>query len=144
VFSNETSRLTKIIVTRQALKTCLNYLSETNGELHYFLHNYISDNPLSLDPRVDPDEWLVKLASTPLTTVSDPRRSSIVCPASVAAATRGEREVSPRDVAERIMGLRAHIAQEMADELQQVAADNSNVLRRSLQRTYTELKLPEL
>jgi hypothetical protein len=26
----------------QAIKTCLNYLSETNGELHFFLHNYVS------------------------------------------------------------------------------------------------------
>lgn len=25
----------------QAVKTVLNYLSETNGELHYFLHNYV-------------------------------------------------------------------------------------------------------
>jgi len=28
----------------QAIKTVLNYLSETNGELHYFLHNYVSRN----------------------------------------------------------------------------------------------------
>jgi hypothetical protein len=26
----------------QAVKTVLNYLSETNGELHYFLHDYVS------------------------------------------------------------------------------------------------------
>jgi hypothetical protein len=25
----------------QAVKTVLNYLSETNGELHFFLHNYV-------------------------------------------------------------------------------------------------------
>jgi hypothetical protein len=34
----------------------LNYLSETNGEMHFFLHDYVASNPLPLDGRVDADE----------------------------------------------------------------------------------------
>lgn len=116
-FSFETARLAKIICTRQAIKTTLNYLSETNGELHYFLHCYVADNPLSLDASRDPDDWLTDLATSPLTTVTDPRRSAVVSAATLAAATQGERSVSPRDAAERIMSLREHIAKEMAEEL---------------------------
>jgi len=55
------------VLTRQAIKTCLNYLSETNGELHFFLHNYLADNPLPLSGDSDADAWLATLASTPLT-----------------------------------------------------------------------------
>jgi hypothetical protein len=46
--SYETQRLLKTLLTRQAVKTVLNYLSETNGELHFFLHNYLSEHPLRL------------------------------------------------------------------------------------------------
>ena len=84
------------MVTRQALKTLLNYLSETNGELHLWLHNYISDHPLPLDGRVDADEWIVALSASPLTKVQDPARSSVVSPAALEAVLHGEREVSPR------------------------------------------------
>ena len=52
-------------------------------------------------PRYD-----VQLASAPLTSVSDPRRSSVVSAAAVEAAAGGVREVSPREVVERIMNLR--------------------------------------
>lgn len=78
------------------MKTVLNYLSETNGELHFFLHNYISENPLPLAGDSDADEWLVALASSPLTSVQDPRRSSVPSVAAAAAVTQGMREVSPR------------------------------------------------
>jgi hypothetical protein len=46
--SYETQRLLKTLSTRQAVKTVLNYLSETNGELHFFLHNYLSEHLLPL------------------------------------------------------------------------------------------------
>lgn len=94
--SYETSRLIKTILTRQAVKTVLNYLSETNGELHYFLHNYVSENPIPLSGDTDADAWLVALASSPLTSVQDPRRSSVASVAAAAAVTQGKREVSPR------------------------------------------------
>lgn len=74
----------------------LNYLSETNGELHFFLHNYVSEHPLPLAGETDPDAWLVELASSPFTRVNDPRRSTVPSVAAAAAVTHGEREVSPR------------------------------------------------
>lgn len=200
--SFETQRLAKLVATRQAVKTTLNYLAETNGELHFFLHNYVSERPLPLDPAVDADDWLVELATTPLTKVrrasppgtgasslalcalslllattvltscappaanawagiaswpcarscysiialatlhtgarvclcglqvADPRRSSVVCAAAAAAVLGGEREVSPREVADRLMQLREHIAREMVEELQGMKHNNENVLRR--------------
>ncbi|KXZ56825.1 hypothetical protein GPECTOR_1g744 [Gonium pectorale] len=120
---------------KRAIKTTLNYLSETNGELHYFLHNYWAEQPLVMDGSTDADEWLVKLAATPFTRIQDPRRSSVVSAAAAAAVLNGEREVSPRrgggrEVAERIMRLREHIAKEMAEELARVPADNVDVLKR--------------
>lgn len=53
----------------QAIKTCLNYLSETNGELHYFLHNYVSDRlaadlPLTVSTSTQPQSHAA--ARTPL------------------------------------------------------------------------------
>uniref|UniRef100_A0A383VAX8 Uncharacterized protein n=1 Tax=Tetradesmus obliquus TaxID=3088 RepID=A0A383VAX8_TETOB len=136
--SYETQRLLKTLLTRQAVKTVLNYLSETNGELHFFLHNYLSEHPLPLAGETDADAWLVELASSPYTTVSDPRRSSVPTVAAQAAVMQGERAVSPRDVADRIMGLREHIAQEMQEELGAIHGANSDVNRRALEKTMTD------
>ncbi|GLI69103.1 hypothetical protein VaNZ11_013650 [Volvox africanus] len=142
-YSYETGRLLKCLLTRQAIKTTLNYLSETNGELHFFLHNYWAENPMVMDGSTDADEWLVRLAATPWTKVQDPRRSSVVSAAAAAAVLNGEREVSPREVAERIMRLREHIAKEMTEDLSRIGADNTDVLKRTLAKTFTEAKLPE-
>ena len=30
-------------------------------ELHFFLHNYVSEHPLPLDGKADPDEWLTQV-----------------------------------------------------------------------------------
>eukprot|EP00877_Chromochloris_zofingiensis_P002554 jgi/Chrzof1/1229/Cz01g45160.t1 len=109
-YSYETKRLMKCVLTRQAIKTVLNYLSETNGELHYYLHNYVSEHPIPLSADTDADEWLVALATTPYTKfdqqpafslassikVQDPRRSSVPSAAAAAAVMQGGREVSPR------------------------------------------------
>ena len=35
-------------------------LLQTNGELHFFLHNFLAEHPLVVDPGVDADEWLVR------------------------------------------------------------------------------------
>jgi hypothetical protein len=168
-YSFETQRLTKLIATRQAVKTLvsaaggrnptaagglelrgrapgrgaavatpsppprppeLNYLSETNGEQHLFLHNYVADNPLPLAGEADADEWVARLATSPLTTVQDPRRSSVPSVAAAAAVLQGEREVSPRDVAERVLALRAHIAEEMREGLGRMGEANAGVRRR--------------
>lgn len=140
-FSYETQRLTKTLITRQAIKTCLNYLSETNGELHFFLHNYVAEHPLPLAPETDADAWLVALASSPLSEVQDPRRSSVPSAAAAAAALQGKREVSPREVAERILGLREHISRELVEELGAMGEANIDVKRRALTNTVTDFKL---
>ncbi|PNW85292.1 hypothetical protein CHLRE_03g179820v5 [Chlamydomonas reinhardtii] len=54
----------------------------------------------------------------------------------------GEWEVSPREVAEHIMRLREHIAKEMAEDLARVSADNTEVLKRTLSMTFTEVQPP--
>jgi hypothetical protein len=46
----------------------------------------------------DADAWLVELASSPFTTVNDPRRSTVPSVAAAAAVMQGERAVSPRCV----------------------------------------------
>ena len=91
----------KALVTRQALKTMLNYLSETNGEMHFFLNNYVADHPLPMNGSTDADDWIVDLASTPLSRVQDPSRSSVPSVAAAAAVLQGVREVSPRSVRAR-------------------------------------------
>ncbi|KAI8473638.1 MAG: hypothetical protein J3K34DRAFT_410087 [Monoraphidium minutum] len=130
----------KVLATRQAIKTLLNYLSETNGEQHLWLHNYVADTPLPLSGETDADEWLARLATTPLTMVQDPRRSSVPTVAAQTAVLHGVREVSPRDVAERIMALRQHIATEMAEGLGRVGEANAAVRRRALELSVSEFK----
>lgn len=139
-FSFETQRLVKVIATRQAVKTLLNYLSETNGEQHLWLHSYVAETPLPLSGQTDADEWLARLATTPLTKVQDPRRSSVPSIAAATAVLNGEREVSPRDVAERIMSLRQHIASEMAEGLAGIGEANAAVRRRALELSVSEFK----
>lgn len=141
-YSYETQRMLKALATRQAIKTVLNYLSETNGEQHLWLHNWVADNPIPLSGATDADEWLVRLATTPLTKVQDPRRSSVATVAAEAAVLHGEREVSPRDVAERIMALRRHISDEMVEELAKMGEANAAVRRRALELTVAEFKPP--
>ncbi|GMH39147.1 hypothetical protein BSKO_07045 [Bryopsis sp. KO-2023] len=131
----EMNHLLKSLITRQAVKTCLKYLEETNGQLHYFLHCYVAANPLPISADVSSEDWLTKLAASPWTTITHPGRTSNVSPAALAAAVEGEREVSPRDVAERIMKLRLHLAKEMAEDLDGLPMDNDLVLRRALEMT---------
>lgn len=56
----------------------------------------MAEHPLPLAAETDADEWLVALASSPLSEVVDPRRSSVASVAAAAAALQGKREVSPR------------------------------------------------
>ncbi|GBF98886.1 hypothetical protein Rsub_11524 [Raphidocelis subcapitata] len=143
-FSYETQRLVKLIATRQAVKTLLNYLSETNGEQHLWLHNFVADHPLPLSGETDADEWVARLATCPLTTVQDPRRSSVPTAVAAAAVLQGEREVSPRDVAERVLALRAHIAEEMSEGLGRMPEANAAVRRRALELSVVDFKPPAL
>lgn len=72
------------------------FLSETNGEMYHWLHNYVADHPLpNFADRTTPEEWLSELASSPLAKVRSPGQASFVSPVTAEAAL-GEREVSPR------------------------------------------------
>ena len=68
----------------------------------------------------------------------------MVSVAAVESATNGIREVSPREVVERVLNLREHIALEMLEELGTIKADNSNVMRSALEKTFKETKLPDM
>ena len=56
----------------------------------------VAEHPLSLAPDTDADAWLVALASSPLSEVQDPRRSSV--PSAAAAAAACHTAVSPGPV----------------------------------------------
>lgn len=57
-------------VTLQAVKTALVFFGETNGQMHLYLHSYLAENPIQVDAQGAAEEWLVKLACKPITTVT--------------------------------------------------------------------------
>ena len=65
-----------------------------------------AENPIQLDEKHSMEDWLTRLAARPLTRVNDPRRSSVPGPAAEESALRNGREVSPRDLVERILAER--------------------------------------
>jgi len=118
------------LLTRQTLKTLLHYLGETNGEMHLFLHDYLAEKPFPPVGSGKGEEWLTHLAIAPLASVRDPGSSSVVSAmAQEAAGEGGAREVAPRDVAERVLKLRAHLAREMVEDLGGIDAVNAQVMR---------------
>lgn len=128
------------LITIQALKNCLHYLQESNGEMHMYLHAYIHDNPFNLSETKSMDDWLVQLAAQPLKRVSDPRRSSIPGAAAEEAALRGGREVSPRDLVERILAARKHVAQELSEVTNNIMVKNNAIFTKALS---TSIKLSD-
>eukprot|EP00899_Mesostigma_viride_P009692 jgi/Mesvir1/18724/Mv01237-RA.1 len=128
-YRSQSRKVLKNLILIQSVKSLLHYLQETSGELHLFLHNYVADHPLPAINAEDSDEWLVELAATPFQNIANPGRSSIVCDASLDAATT-TREVSPRDVAERIIALSSLIAQEFSEDALKRHGMKEDVLRR--------------
>ena len=124
------------LITVQAIKNTLHYLQETNGEMHMYLHAYVVEHPIARE--TDMDAWLSELASTPLTRVVDPRRSSVPGPKEEEDALRKGRKVSPRDVCERIMACRVEVAKELAGVTDGLGVRNSSVLRKALEATFRE------
>lgn len=138
-YSTQSRRRLNDLLTVQAVKTLLIYLQETNGESHLFLHEYLVNHPLpATDDEHGAEQWLADLACTPLTLVSDPRRSSVCGPAGEETYLRGKREVSPRDIAERVLALRASLAVDFINELEKVPIRNSAILRRALTQSFAE------
>jgi hypothetical protein len=118
------------------LKSLLHYLHETNGEAHLWLNDYVSSvGPPNVDAERSAQAWLVDLAAMPLQTVTNPGRSSAPSLQALEAAT-STREVSPRDLVERLLALRLDIAAESIDLLGgRPGITNAEVLRAALAKT---------
>ena len=130
------------LLTVQSVKTVLHYLQETNGEMHLFLNNYIAENPFfqtrknaaGQPKRESGEEWLIKLASSGLTTVTDVNRGSVP---TIDDSQPKTREVSPRDCAERILATRKDLGEDFVSFLEKVEVKNGSVLRNALEKTFT-------
>lgn len=110
-----------------ARKTLLHYLQETNGEAHLFLTEYLSQNgPPAVDSGNTARDWLARLAAQPVAVMRDPN------PATPRTETR---EVSPRDLTERLLALRLDVAAEVASDLDRVPTANSAILLATLKLT---------
>ncbi|CAL6441799.1 unnamed protein product [Bathycoccus prasinos] len=136
------------LLTVQSVKTVLHYLQETNGEMHLFLNNYIAEHPFGQirknaagqPKRESGEEWLIKLASSGLTTVTDVNRGSVP---TIDDSQPKTREVSPRDCAERILATRKDLGEDFVSFLEKVEVKNGSVLRNALERTFTTVEEEE-
>lgn len=135
-YYTQTERKFLDLITIQALKNMLHYLQESNGEMHMFLHNYVHENPIQLDEKHSMEDWLTRLAARPLTRVNDPRRSSVPGPAAEESALRSGREVSPRDLVERILAARVHVAQELEGVGENLSVRNNLIFTNALATTF--------
>lgn len=135
-YYTQTSQKFMDLITIQALKNVLHYLQETNGEMHMFLHQYVAENPFELGADRSMDDWLTQLAAQPLVRVKDPRRSSIPGPASEEAALRGGREVSPRDLCERILAVRKSVGEELVGVVGELEVRNRSIFTRALTKSF--------
>ena len=135
-YYTQTERKFLDLITIQALKNMLHYLQESNGEMHMFLHNYVNENPIQLDEKHSMEDWLTRLAARPLTRVNDPRRSSVPGPAAEESALRNGREVSPRDLVERILAARVHVAQELEGVGEKLSVRNNLIFTNALATTF--------
>ncbi len=135
-YYTQTERKFLDLITIQALKNLLHYLQESNGEMHMFLHNYVHENPIQLDEKHSMEDWLTRLAARPLTRVNDPRRSSVPGPAAEESALRNGREVSPRDLVERILAARVHVAQELEGVGENLSVRNNLIFTNALATTF--------
>lgn len=135
-YYTQTSQKFMDLITIQALKNVLHYLQETNGEMHMFLHQYVTENPFELGADRTMDDWLTQLAAQPLVRVKDPRRSSIPGPAAEEAALRGGREVSPRDLCERILAVRKSVGEELVGVVGELEVRNRSIFTRALTKSF--------
>ena len=135
-YYTQTERKFLDLITIQALKNMLHYLQESNGEMHMFLHNYVHENPIQLDEKHSMEDWLTRLAARPLTRVNYPRRSSVPGPAAEESALRNGREVSPRDLVERILAARVHVAQELEGVGENLSVRNNLIFTNALATTF--------
>ena len=104
-----------------------------------FLNNYCSENEFfkakERGLKETSEEWLCTLSSVPLAQVEDKMRASVPSYESMEPRVR---QVSPRDIAERIMLARMDIARDMCEMLEACERKNGNVLREALERTVSD------
>ncbi len=132
------------LLTVQSVKTVLHYLQETNGEMHFYLNNYIYENPFGKTyknsagqpTRESGEERLINLASSGLTTVTNPMRGSVP---TIEDSQPRTREISPRDVCERILATRKELSKDFLLLLEKVEVKNGSVLRNALEKTFTTM-----
>jgi hypothetical protein len=136
-FRSETLALCDALLTRQAVKNLLHYLQETNGEAHLWLTNYCAANGAPpVDSQNGAQAWLARLAAQPVVVLQDPLRAMTVKRED--ELPEFLREVSPRDIAERLLALRLDIADEVRVSLEKVSTANSAILLKTLSITMSE------
>ena len=96
-YYTQTERKFLDMITIQALKNLLHFLQETNGEMHMYLHNHITENPFRAQ-RDEVDGGLVDRSRGE--TVDAGERSAAFVRAR-AGDGRGGVEKGARDIAER-------------------------------------------
>mmetsp|Transcript_11734 Transcript_11734/g.42866 ORF Transcript_11734/g.42866 Transcript_11734/m.42866 type:complete len:239 (+) Transcript_11734:169-885(+) len=138
-YRSQTEQLARNLLTMQAVKSALHLFGESNRQMHLFLHYYVSENPLKLTS--DLDEWLARLASAPLTHVQEARRSQAAGPRAHHARSH---EVSPRECAQWIIDIRAHLANELSEDLHtNLAKRSEGVMRSALERMLLTMPPPD-
>ncbi|CAL5220007.1 g1952 [Coccomyxa viridis] len=117
------------LLTERASRTLLYYLSETNQHVYHWLIVYIRENPI---PRTG--SWDDISGETFLRGLLS--RGIEIAQYSVGRDSMydhfGACGVDPRNLAQRIMEIRTQIANEMIDDLKDIAEENSLLMRESL------------
>ena len=79
---------------------------------------------------------MINLASSGLTTVTNPMRGSVP---TIEDSQPRTREISPRDVCERILATRKELSKDFLLLLEKVEVKNGSVLRSALEKTFTTM-----
>ncbi|GMH45066.1 hypothetical protein BSKO_13023 [Bryopsis sp. KO-2023] len=117
------------LLTMSAVSTLRYYLMETNVPIYHWLNAYIDANPIPRNGNWDDvsgEAFLRKMLSMPIQGANQvPGRDPMYdCSEGVG--------VDPRNLAQRIMEIRVHLAKEFIQELQAVSEENSILLRETL------------
>ncbi|CAD7700439.1 unnamed protein product [Ostreobium quekettii] len=119
------------LLTDRAARTLLRYLMETNMHVYQWLMNYMNKNPIPYSGNASWDEvsgeaFLRRLLAmgvrpTRYNTGQDPMFDAF-----------GEVGVDPRNLAQRILEIRSHLASEFTQDLQMISEENAYLLKETL------------
>jgi len=115
------------VLTVRATRTLIAYLQETNLALAYWLMKFQTSNPITLSgswEEISGDAFLRKLLSMP---VEEARWGE-----EMGAAAGTSICVDPRNIAQRILQIRAAIAKELQQDMSLVQEDNDAFMRHTL------------